>query len=220
MRVRLNEAYVSAVRNAGLVPLVLPPLAPDDLESLVPALAGLVLSGGGDVDPREYGAVPSPLSGEPHRARDICELALVGIAHERRIPTLAICRGMQVVNVALGGTLVQDIPTECPGALRHDQGDQRTTRVHEIRAEPRSILARALGATHLTVNSSHHQAIARPADGLQITARSSDGVIEGAEWTGDDWWMLAVQWHPEELVDAVDEWDRALFRAFAERVRR
>lgn len=218
-RVRLNEAYVNAVRGAGLIPLVLPPLPPSELEAVVGAVQGVVLSGGEDVDPSEYDAVTSPKTEEPHRARDRCELALVRMARERKLPTLAICRGMQVVNVALGGTLVQDIASECPNTLEHERGDERASRVHEIRAEPRSRLADALGAAHLTVNSSHHQALARVAEGLRVTARASDGIIEGAEWGGDDdWWMLAVQWHPEEMVFDAEDWDRSLFRSFAKRL--
>lgn len=216
-RVRLNEAYVNALRGAGLTPVIVPPLPPEELEGIIGAVRGIVLSGGEDVDPAEYNAQPSSMAGQPHRARDRCELALVRMARARALPTLAICRGMQVVNVALGGSLVQDIPSECPKALPHESGP-RTARVHEIIAEERSMLAEALGATHLRVNSSHHQALARVAEGVRVTARAPDGIIEGAEWGGDDWWMLAVQWHPEELVNDAAVWDRGLFRAFAQRV--
>lgn len=219
VRVRLNEAYVAAIRAAGLTPIVVPPLDPSEIATVVNAVGGIVLSGGEDVDPGEYHATPAAKAGKPHRPRDQCELALVRLARERRLPTLAICRGMQVVNVALGGSLIQDIPSECPNALDHDRADERTARVHDIRAESRSLLAGALGATHLRVNSSHHQALARVADGLRVTARSSDGLIEGAESDDDDWWMLAVQWHPEELVNDAADWDRGLFRSFAQKVK-
>lgn len=214
-RVRLNEAYVAALTGAGLVPLIVPPLEAVDPDSILDAVQGLVLSGGEDVAPAEYGAAASPKTYAPHLQRDHTELALARRAHERRIPTLSICRGIQLVNVALGGTLIQDIATEVPGALAHDQPERRTERVHGIEVEPRSALAKALGASRLEVNSSHHQAIARAADGLAVVARSPDGVIEGAEWTGDDWWMLAVQWHPEELVGDARPWDRNLFQSFA-----
>jgi putative glutamine amidotransferase len=136
------------------------------------------------------------------------------------LPTLAICRGIQVVNVALGGSLVQDIASECPSGVQHDQSEARKQRVHDVSVGSDSMLADAVGATRITVNSSHHQAVARVARGLDVTARAPDGIVEGAEWTGDDWWMLAVQWHPEELTRDPQPWDRGLFKAFADRVRR
>lgn len=216
-RVRLNEAYVHAVRDAGLTPLIVPPLSPQDLEPIVAVARGIVLTGGEDVDPTEYGAITAG-SHEPHRDRDKFELALARLAHERNLPTLAICRGIQLVNVALGGTLIQDIPTECPSTIEHDKWEQRALRVHDVYVEAGSKLANAVGATKIVVNSSHHQAIAKVADGLAVTARSPDGIIEGAEWQGDFWWMVGVQWHPEELTADSEEWDRGLFRAFAKQV--
>lgn len=218
-RVRLNEAYLDAVRAVGLVPLVVPPLEPSELASVIGAVRGVLLTGGEDVAPGEYGAAASPESEPPHRRRDQCEISLVRMARERGVPTLAICRGIQVANVAFGGTLVQDIPTECPSALTHDRADARSTRVHDVLVEPGSRIARALGTTRLPVNSSHHQSLARVAPGLGVVARAPDGIVEGVEWTGDDWWMLGVQWHPEELVQDAQEWDRGLFAAFASRVR-
>lgn len=215
-RVRLNEAYIRALSQAGLTPLVVPPLQSVDADALLGAVRGLVLSGGEDVDPREYGARASDKTYAPHRGRDRCELALTRRAHELRIPTLAICRGIQLLNVAFGGTLIQDIPSEVPSALPHDLPDQRTHRVHDVQLAAGSALAAALGATRVSVNSSHHQAIDRAAPGLAVTARAGDGVIEGAEWTADDWWMRAVQWHPEEIVGDDQPWDRNLFRSFAE----
>lgn len=219
MRVRLNEAYVLAARAAGLTPVVLPPLDPAELGPVLDAVGGVILTGGEDVDPAEYGASVGPKTDPPHRARDKYELALVGLAHERRLPTLAICRGIQVANVALGGTLVQDIASECPTTIKHDQTKERATRVHDVRIDRQSKLGAAVGAERIAVNSSHHQAVARVADGLRVTARAPDGIIEGAEWEGDDWWMVAVQWHPEELVTDARSWDRSLFEAFARRVR-
>lgn len=219
MRVRLNEAYVQAARAAGLAPLVLPPMDPTELAPIMDAIDGIILTGGEDLDPAEYGAVPSPATHEPHRPRDKCELALAHFARERGLPTLAICRGIQVVNVALGGTLVQDISSECPSDIDHDQSAAREARLHAVAIEPDSKLAAAVGATAISVNSSHHQALARVASGLRVTARAPDGIIEGVEWNGDDWWMLGVQWHPEELVRDASGWDRGLFSAFAEQAR-
>ncbi len=218
-RVRLNEAYVAAVAAAGLVPLIIPPLATVDVDALLGAVRGLVLSGGEDVAPDAYGAADAG-SEPPHRLRDATELALVRRARELRMPTLAICRGLQLANVAFGGTLVQDIPSQMPSASDHEQSKRRRERVHDISLERDSVLARTLGATDLAVNSSHHQALDRVAGGLRVVGRSPDGVVEAAEWTGDDWWMLGVQWHPEELVETPEPWDRNLFTAFAKQVSR
>ena len=218
MRVRLNEAYVEAVREAGLTPLVVPPLEPSELSAIAGAVAGIVLTGGEDVDPAEYGAERKAETTSIHARRDRCELALARLAHEKRIPTLAICRGIQVVNVAFGGTLVQDIPSERPSKIKHDLSEERASRVHDVRIDADSKLAAAVGATDFPINSSHHQSIDRPAKGLSVTAYAPDGIIEGAEWVADDWWMLAVQWHPEELTRDGKPWDLRLFRAFAEQL--
>ena len=221
-RVRLNDAYVRALEGAGLVPLVVPPLAlADDLGALLDVVGGLVLTGGEDVHPRHYGAAAHPRLGTVHPARDAVELALVRAARARGTPTLAICRGIQLLNVALGGTLVQDLPSERPHALAHDpDGRGRAERTHAVEVLPGSRLADALGATRIEVNSLHHQAVDRPAPGLRAVAHAPDGVIEGMESPpGSPWAVLAVQWHPEELLGDGPAWDRRLFQQFAESVR-
>jgi len=219
-RVRVNDAYVHALERAGLVPVVLPPLENvRQAARVLAAVSGLVLSGGEDVDPALYGAAPSPALGTVHARRDAWELALVHAARDASVPTLAICRGIQVVNVALGGTLVQDIPSERPGALAHEAGTARAARAHDIEVEPGSRLASALGATRLAVNSFHHQSVDRPAPRLRITARSDDGIVEGLETDRHDpWYAVGVQWHPEDLVDTEEPWDRQLFATFAGRL--
>ena len=221
LRVWLNAAYVRAIEGAGLVPLVVPPLThPAQATAILERVDGLVLTGGEDIDPTHYGADAHPKAGEAHAARDATELALAHEARDRRLPTLAICRGIQLINVALGGTLVQDLPSERPGGLDHAPGAHRAARSHDLSVERGSRLAEALGATELSVNSSHHQAVDRVGHPLVVTARSSDGVIEGLETPREaDWWMIGVQWHPEELTGDAAEWDRGLFRAFAERVK-
>jgi len=221
LRVWLNAAYVRAIEGAGLVPIVVPPLThPDQAAAILERADGLVLTGGEDIDPAHYGAELHPAGGPPHAARDATELALSREARDRRLPTLAICRGIQLINVALGGTLIQDLPSERPGGLEHAPGAHRSSRSHDLIVERGSRLAEALGATELEVNSSHHQAVDAVGHPLVVTARSSDGVIEGLETPREaDWWMIAVQWHPEELTGDAAEWDRGLFRAFAERVR-
>lgn len=219
LRTRLNAAYTDAARAAGLRPYILPLLAAADADDVLDGMDGLILTGGEDISPRRYGATPHPALGDVHHVRDEFEIALVRAARARGLPTLAICRGCQIANVALGGTLVQDIPTEWPAALEHENANGRSDRTHAVALESVSKLARACGAAAITVNSMHHQALARVASGLVASAHAPDGVIEGVEWTGDDWWMLGVQWHPEELVRTTEPWDRALFSAFAEAAR-
>ncbi len=219
MRVRLNVAYVNAARSAGLAPLVLPPLEPEELPPLLDAVSGVIITGGEDLDPAEYGDTPHPRAGPPHRQRDKCELALARLAKERGVPTLAICRGIQAVNVAFGGTLVQDIPSQRPSDINHDQSRERAARLHPVSIQAGSKLAAAVGDAQISVNTSHHQSIDKLAPGLTLTATAPDGIVEGVEWSGPDWWMLGVQWHPEELVDDAKAWDRGLFKAFAEQAR-
>ena len=220
LRVWVNAAYVRALEGAGLVPLVVPPLDdPAHAASLLDRVDGLLLTGGEDVDPVRYGAAPHSACGVAHAGRDATELALVAAARERQLPTLAICRGIQLLNVALGGTLVQDLPSQRPGDVNHDPGASRWSRSHPVSVVESSRLAAAVGATRLDVNSFHHQAVDRTAPPLRVTAQAPDGTVEGVETPADDrWWVLAVQWHPEELTGDAREWDRGIFRAFAERV--
>lgn len=222
-RVRVNQSYTDAILAAGLVPLIVPPIGDEAaLARIAEGIDGLLLTGGEDVDPRLYGAERHATVTDVVEARDRCELSLVRAARTRGIPTLAICRGIQLANVAFGGSLVQDIPSECPSALRHDEPEARTSRRHEVALERGSRLAAAMGTDRLTTNSSHHQALAAIAPGFRVVARASDGIVEGIErdGDGDDWWMLGVQWHPEELVATPEEWDRRLFGSFADVVRR
>ncbi|HKW46706.1 MAG TPA: gamma-glutamyl-gamma-aminobutyrate hydrolase family protein [Gemmatimonadaceae bacterium] len=218
-RVRVNLAYTEALTKIGLVPLVVPPLMATTASAILDGVDGLLVTGGEDVAPARYSEEPHPTV-EIHEGRDESEIALILEARRRRMPTLAICRGIQVVNVAFGGSLVQDIPSQRQTAIDHDPDGRRDERVHEVRVETPSNLAKALGTDCLTTNSFHHQALARIAKELRVTARASDGIIEGAESSDPSWWMLAVQWHPEELTETPEPWDRNLFAAFARAVGR
>jgi putative glutamine amidotransferase len=220
LRVRVNAAYATAIRGAGLLPLVLPVLDPADADSALDDVAGLVLTGGEDVSPGRYGSAPHPALGDTHDGRDAFEIALVEAARARALPTLAICRGIQILNVALGGTLVQDIPSEWTDPIVHDGEWPRTARVHEVDVTAGSRLARALGTERPVVNSMHHQAVRTVASPLATVARAPDGIVEGVEWPTDDWWMVGVQWHPEEMAASPEPWDRSLFSAFADVVSR
>ncbi|HUQ98181.1 MAG TPA: gamma-glutamyl-gamma-aminobutyrate hydrolase family protein [Gemmatimonadaceae bacterium] len=218
-RVRLTAAYVNALESAGLIPLIIPPLSkPDSAAAILDSVAGLVLTGGGDIDPAMYGQSRHEKVHSVNVERDTTEAALVAEAMARRTPVLAICRGIQMLNVALGGSLVQDIPSEISTTIAHDEDTPRDTRTHEIDIQPASLIARAVGTTHCSVNSFHHQSVKDVAVGMHVTARSPDGVIEGMESTDRDWWVLAVQWHPEEMTASPEPWDRGLFKAFADRL--
>lgn len=218
-RLRLNSTYVTALECAGLVPLVVPPLASEEsAREIMARVDGLLLTGGEDVEPSLYGQPRNRECGPSNAARDRTEIALIKAASETRTPILAICRGPQVLNVALGGSLFQDIPTEVPTALGHNAREDRAARVHDVDIDEGSRIAEAIGETHISVNSLHHQSVRDIAPGLRVTARAPDGIIEGIESSSDDWWVMGVQWHPEEMNDSPEPWDRGIFRAFAERL--
>lgn len=186
----VNVAYVKAVRKAGGVPMLLPLVEPDDAAGLLERVDGLLMTGGGDVDPANYGAEPDPLTSRVDASRDARDIALCGLAVERDLPTLAICRGSQVLNVALGGSLVQHLD-------KHFDVDRYNESVHDVEVDPSSVLAGWVGASALGVNTLHHQAIDAVGDGLKVVARADDGTIEGVE--ADGLRVVGVQWHPELL---------------------
>jgi putative glutamine amidotransferase len=210
-RVVLNAAYVDALVKVGLVPLVVPPtLDPRRASAVLDHVSGLVLTGGADVHPGRYGAAPHARLEATDAARDALEIALIATARERRLPVLGICRGIQILNVALGGTLFQDLPSERSGPIDHADEAGR----HGLRIEEDTLLHRTVQTRAPSVNSRHHQAIRDLAPGLRATAWADDGVIEGVEnRNGSGGWTLAVQWHPEDDVED------ALFRGFAQAVR-
>lgn len=199
--------YAQRVREAGGVPLLLPP-GPVELEVLG-ALDGLLLSGGEDVAPGYYGEAALPQLGTVDADRDTQELPLAAAAAERQMPILAICRGTQLLNVALGGTLYQDLAVQHAGALNHAQDRPVHESTHDVRLAPDSLLARLAGAPGLPVNTFHHQAVKVLAPGLEATAWASDGVVEAFEGTRG--WTVGVQWHPELQPGA---FTRGLFEAF------
>jgi putative glutamine amidotransferase len=213
-RTGINAAYIRSVLAAGGVPLVLSPLMGASLAArALDGVDGLILTGGEDLDPAWYGATPSPLLDPPSRERDLFELALFASARQRGLPILGICRGIQLINVALGGTLYQDLPSERPGPVRHRPDGARDLRSHQVRLQPESRAAGVLGAAELMVNSSHHQAIKDLASGLQATGWTEDGVIEAVETGREAPWLLAVQWHPEEMHAETAAPERGLFAA-------
>jgi putative glutamine amidotransferase len=220
-KIRLSLNYARSLEGAGLIPLVVPPLAdPRRAGEILGSVGGLLLTGGEDVDPGRYGAAPHPALGAIHALRDETELALLAAAKAKKIPVLAICRGIQILNVACGGTLVQDLPSERPSTVRHDQPDDASARTHAVSITAGTRLALATGVTEMAVNSYHHQAVDRLGAGLQVSAVAPDGVVEGVEVADPAWWVVAVQWHPEDLTTDVRSWDRGIFKAFAEEIAR
>jgi putative glutamine amidotransferase len=212
-RFHLPVEYVQAVRRAGALAWLIPPGEPR-LAELVAELDGLVLSGGGDVDPALYaGASAHPELYGVHRERDATELALARAAFERRLPTLGICRGCQVINVAFGGSLFEHLPDHVGEALAHRGDAPGTSRLHAVEIAPGSRVAAIVGELAPRTASSHHQALRRVAEGLEVVARASDGTIEAVE-RRDHPFYLAVQWHPEETA-ARDPGQQRLFDALA-----
>jgi putative glutamine amidotransferase len=215
----MRADYVRSVERAGAIPLLLPALAPAHAEAVLERLDGVLLSGGIDVDPALYGRPRHPKLGRVDRARDEFELALTRLALERDLPLLAICRGQQVLNVATGGTLLQDLPSELKGTVTHDAPGRRTRRSHSVELAPGSRLSLILGAGPLSVNSFHHQAIDEPGRGVTVTGRSpEDGVIEAVELR-DRAFAIGVQWHPESFWRQQAGSFQPLFDAHAEACR-
>lgn len=217
-RVFLLQTYFNAVSRAGAIPLLLNPhMSNAAIEQCMDALDGLLLAGGGDVDPRHFGQEPVKEIGEIIPIRDQVEFALIKAADSRRpMPILGICRGLQVLNVAAGGSLYQDLPTQYPtkdtALLNHSQEDSVNPTAHSVQLKSDSMLHKLLGAKALAVNSMHHQAVERPGSGYRVVAHSEDGVVEAIEHT-DHPFRLAVQWHPERMTD---EASLRLFDGFIE----
>lgn len=212
--VRADLDYVAGVAGAGGVPVVLPPIA-EAAGEMAQRIDGLVLSGGSDLDPRYYGEETLPELDVVLPERDAFEIALLEHALERNLPVFGICRGVQVLNVALGGTLYQDLPSQLSdGSIAHRQQMPKWQWTHEVEADGGSEVAKIMGSTYLRVNSYHHQAIKDLADPLEAAARASDGVIEAVEYRDlSERWLLGVQWHAEAMRDAEGPEHRNLFAA-------
>jgi len=196
----LPHDYVHALTKAGSEVVILPAGDGESARRLAESLDGVVLSGGADLDPTHFGEGPHPKLGYIDPERDQFELALVKAAIQAGTPVLAICRGIQVLNVAMGGTLYQDIPSQINGAIKHRQEAPRYHASHKVIVERHSKLAGMVGAGEVLVNSFHHQAVRQVAPGLVVSARSPDGVIEGIE-SAHDLFVVGVQWHPECMTD-------------------
>jgi putative glutamine amidotransferase len=225
MSLSLSLNYEQALVNAGASPLILPTAVSREVMSeCMKRCDGVLLTGGDDVDPRLYGGQrraknkvgeTTPDGGR----RDYRELILIDETFRQHKPLLAICRGQQLLNVALGGTLIYDIPSELPGALEHNQTERSREIAHEVRLTAGSLLAKISGDCKLLVNSTHHQAVARVARALRPVAVSNDGIVEALELNGEAAsplpFLLAIQFHPERLADRYPE-HAAIFHTFVE----
>lgn len=206
---------MEALARAGVTGVLLPQIEQNDPKQILGSFSGLLLVGGGDVDPRRYGAEPhSALYGIDAR-RDSAEIALVRAADRLGMPTLAICRGPQLVNVAFGGTLIQHLP-DAPDMLEHGAPADGAPTMHEVKVAESSKLFAAIGDAAVQCESHHHQGLDRLGDGLTPTAWTGDGLVEGIE--REQGWLVGVQWHPERTA-ASDPAQQAIFDAFAQEVR-
>ncbi|MGI8413099.1 MAG: gamma-glutamyl-gamma-aminobutyrate hydrolase family protein [Solirubrobacteraceae bacterium] len=209
----LGLRYLRAIEAAGGLPVVVPPLGADCIEPLLAQVAGVCLSGGPDLDPKSYGERRHPRIGPTEGELDTFELALARAADARRLPILAVCRGLQLLNVARGGTLHQHVSDVVGERINHRQGEPGERTTHWVMLGAASRLSEILGCRRTKVNSFHHQAVARLGTGLVITSRASDGTVESLEAIDRDF-VLGVQWHAECLVDRSRQ--AALFSAFVD----
>jgi putative glutamine amidotransferase len=218
----LSDCYPRAILAAGGMPWVLPSWPAENIAAeAVRRCHGVMLTGGDDVQPKLYAKDLPPQLGRTvspaDAVRDLWELLLIREVFRQRKPLLAICRGQQILNVALGGTLIVDIPTQVPRALNHRRLDRKDKIVHKVALTPGSILNKIMGKQTLGVNSSHHQSVGRLGGSLRVTAVSPDGVVEGVELAESARrrlpWLVAVQFHPERLFEKHDVF-LELFRSF------
>jgi putative glutamine amidotransferase len=215
----MNQRYYHAAAVAGAAPALIPLM--DDLEtlrSIYERMDGILIPGGVDLDPSTFGEQPHELLGRIDPARDRVEIQLVKWAVEDRKPVLGLCRGLQVINVALGGTLYQDLEAEFPNAIKHDYfpnfGFSRDHLAHPVSVEAGSRLRHALRDASVPVNSMHHQGIKAPASSLVVSATAPDGLIEAAELPNDSF-VVGVQWHPE-VFELSEPSTGILFRDFVQ----
>jgi putative glutamine amidotransferase len=213
--VSLNQAYVRAVMQAGGVPVLIPSLiANDGWDALYARLDGILFSGGGDISLEHFKGDPHPRIADVDPERDTVELNILHAAVSDGKPFLGICRGCQLVNVGLGGTLYTHIPDQLPNALEHSYpGNMRTALVHEVKVDEGTRIAEVLGEPIVKVNSHHHQGLKDIAPSLRAAGHAPDGLVEAVELPGHPF-GLAVQWHPEWLTD--QQPIRNLFRRFVE----
>jgi putative glutamine amidotransferase len=210
--VYVHQDYFRGIEACGGLPIVLPLTSSETFLELLSLCDGVIFSGGEDVDPKFYGEEPHQNLGNVFALRDEVEIAGIKRTLESKKPLLAICRGVQVLNVACGGVLYQDIPSEMPNSLQHSQKSARGADSHWVELTEESKLYRIFREQKIRVNSHHHQAVLAPGQGLSVVARASDGVIEALEGQ-EDGFVVGVQWHPESMWEH-DTNMKKLFEAF------
>ena len=220
----MNQRYYLALAAAGAAPVLVPLLddEPDALRAVYERLDGVLIPGGVDVDPEQFGETPHEKLGRIDPARDRLEIMLTRWSVEDRKPLLGLCRGLQIINVALGGTLYQDLATQVPESIKHDYfpnyGFERDHLAHEVALAPASRLRHLVELDRIPVNSMHHQGIKRLAPSLVASAVAPDGLVEAAE-SAEGHFLVGVQWHPE-VFEMTDPHTAHVFRAFVEAAQR
>lgn len=211
----LLQSYIKSVEEAGGVPFIIPYVDDALCGDILDRVDGIIFTGGSDFSPSRYGGQHHPRMSEIIEPRDEFEFALIQKAISARQPTLGICRGMQIINVVLGGTIFDDTQDQRPGSIDHRTGSPLDQQVHDIEIKPSTLLHAMVGKDTLSVNSVHHQAVNRIAETLRVSAVAEDGVIEAIEHPDlDKQFLLGVQWHPEHLTECASS--KALLRNFVE----
>lgn len=211
--------YIQSIIEAGGLPLIIPFAQGKLLQEYFDRIDGIVFAGGEDVDPAYYNEKPHPKLGRISAKRDTAELELMSLVRSEKKPCLAICRGLQLANVAYGGSLFQDIPSECHNLTANHNvsgGERKQTVAHQVSVDRSSLLFKILALDKVGVNSTHHQAAKVVAPGLRQTALSEDGVIEGLEATDANHFVVCVQWHPESMWQSLDPIWLKLFKALVD----
>ncbi len=210
------HTYTDSVRHGGGIPIVLVPVESEAIDDILDRVDGIMLTGGGDVSPATYGAEPEATVRGVNEERDSFELELVRRAYARKMPVMGICRGLQVINVALGGTLIQDLPSHT-GVQGHDVIGEDVYEPHlEAQVDEGCLIAGIIGPGPHYINSIHHQAVDELGEGLSVVASSADGTIEAIEHEDKDWPLIAIQWHPEFLGMHDDGPSHDLFTALVD----
>jgi gamma-glutamyl-gamma-aminobutyrate hydrolase PuuD len=208
----VSRAYIEAILKAGGIPIIVPLIRDDSvIVELLKSVDGIIFPGGGDFDPAYYNEKPIPQMGTVNAPRDTFEIRLLLLAAENSVPVLGICRGLQLINIAFGGSLYQDIPAQYyEKSVSHRQRNSNTEPSHSVIVEDSTMFSKIVGDKILMVNSAHHQAVKRPADGFTIAGRAADGIVEAMEKIDSANWIMAVQFHPELLINK----DKTLLKIF------